>query len=121
LTIHPDKTRSVPFERPDRAPEQSDAEQRESPGTFDLLAFTHLWSLSLQGRPVVKRKTSPSRFNQGLKSIADWCRVNRHRPLATQQHTLCQKQTGHYAYDRITGNCIALSALRWAVVGIWRK
>ncbi len=121
LMIHPDKTRLVPFERPDRAPKQSDAEQREPPGTFDLLGFTHFWSRSLQGRPVVKRKTSPSRFNRGLKSIADWCRLNRHLPLATQHHTLCQKLTGHYAYYGITGNSIALCTFRWAVVGIWRK
>src|SRR5271154_1501820 len=35
LTIHPDKTRLVPFERPDRGPKPPDASRRESPGTFD--------------------------------------------------------------------------------------
>jgi len=121
LTIHPDKTRLVPFERPDRAPKQSDADRREPPGTFDLLGFTHFWSRSLRGKPVVKRKTSRSRFSRGLKSIADWCRLNRHLPLATQHHTLCQKLTGHFAYYGITGNSVALCDFRWAVVGIWRK
>jgi RNA-directed DNA polymerase len=121
LTIHPDKTRLVPFERPDRAPKQSDADRREPPGTFDLLGFTHFWSRSLRGKPVVKRKTSRSRFSRGLKSIADWCRLNRHLPLATQHHTLSQKLIGHYAYYGITGNSVALCGFRWAVVGIWRK
>ena len=121
LTIHPDKTRLVPFERPDRQSKQTDTDRREPPGTFDLLGFTHFWSRSLQGKPVVKRKTSPSRFSRGLKSIADWCRLNRHLPLATQHHTLCQKLTGHNAYYGITGNSVALTAFRWAVVGIWRK
>jgi group II intron reverse transcriptase/maturase len=41
LTIHPEKTRLVPFQRPDRQPHQPDTGRRESPGTFDLLGFTH--------------------------------------------------------------------------------
>ena len=69
LTIHPDKTRLVPFERPDREPKPPDADRREPPGTFDLLGFTHFWSWSLRGKPVVKRKTSPSRFSRGLNTI----------------------------------------------------
>jgi RNA-directed DNA polymerase len=121
LTIHPDKTRLVPFERPDRDPKQPDADRREPPGTFDLLGFTHFWSRSLRGKPVVKRKTSPSRFSRGLKSISEWCRLNRDQPLAAQHHTLCQKLNGHYAYYGITGNAVALSDFRWVVIGIWRK
>src|SRR5208337_2474844 len=121
LTIHPDKTRLVPFERRDRDPIQPNADRREPPGTFDLLGFTHFRSRSLQGKPVAKRKTSPSRFSRGLKSISEWCRLNRHQPLAAQHHTLCQKPTGHYAYYGITGNAVALSGFRWAAIGIWRK
>ena len=41
LTIHPDKTRLVPFERPDHGPKPPDSKRRQSPGTFDLLGFTH--------------------------------------------------------------------------------
>ena len=121
LTIHPDKTRLVPFERPDREPKQSDSDRRESPGTFDLLGFTHFWSWSLRGKPVVKRKTSASRFRRGLDAIAEWCRLNRHQPLSVQHHTLSQKLTGHYAYYGITGNSVALSRFRWYVIRIWRK
>ena len=46
LTIHPEKTRLVPFERPDHGPKPPDTNRRESPGTFDLLGFTHFWSRS---------------------------------------------------------------------------
>ena len=66
-TIHPDKTRLVPFERPDRGPKQTDTDRRGPPGTFDLLGFTHFWSRSLRGNRLVKRKTSASRFSRGLK------------------------------------------------------
>jgi RNA-directed DNA polymerase len=121
LTIHPDKTRLVPFERPDRGPKQPAADRREPPGTFDLLGFTHFWSWSLRGKPVVKRRTSPSRFRRGLQAIAQWCRRNRHQPLSRQHHTLCQKLTGHFAYYGITGNSVALSRFRWVVTRIWRK
>jgi RNA-directed DNA polymerase len=121
LTIHPDKTRLVPFERPDRGPKPPDASRRESPGTFDLLGFTHVWSRSRRGNWVVKQKTADSRFSRGLKSISQWCRSNRHRPMATQHRTLCQKLRGHFSYYGITGNSVALSRFRWFVTGIWRK
>ncbi len=121
LTIHPDKTRLVPFERPDHGPQQTDTNRRESPGTVDLLGFTHFWARSLRGNWVVKRKTSESRFSRALKSISQWCRSNRHRPMAAQHQTLCQKLRGHFAYYGITGNSVALSRFRWFVIGIWRK
>ncbi|MEK7371691.1 MAG: group II intron reverse transcriptase/maturase, partial [candidate division NC10 bacterium] len=41
LTLHPDKTRLVPFHRPDRGDGGGDG-----PGTFDFLGFTHHWGLS---------------------------------------------------------------------------
>jgi RNA-directed DNA polymerase len=53
--------------------------------------------------------------------ISQWCRFNRHEPLAAQHHTLCQKLRGHNAYYGITGNSVALSRFRWFVIGIWRK
>ena len=67
LTIHPDKTRLVPFERPDRGPKQPDTNRREPPGTFDLLGFTHFWSRSLRGNWVVKRKTSDESIQPGAE------------------------------------------------------
>jgi RNA-directed DNA polymerase len=121
LTIHPDKTRLVPFERPNHGPTPPDAKRQEPPGTFDLLGFTHFWSRSRYGNWVVKQKTSDSRFSRGLKSISQWCRLNRHHPLATQHRTLCQKLRGHFAYYGITGNSVALTRFRWFVTGIWRK
>jgi RNA-directed DNA polymerase len=121
LTVHPDKTRLVPFERPSRGLMRPGADRREPPGTFDFLGFTHLWSWSLRGKPVVKRRTSRSRFRRGLKSISQGCRLNRHQPLAAQHHTLCQKVTGHFAYYGITGNSVALSRFHWHVTRIWRR
>jgi RNA-directed DNA polymerase len=50
LTLHPDKTRLVPFRRPDR-----DDGNDGGHGTFDLLGFTHHWGLSRNGKWVVKK------------------------------------------------------------------
>src|SRR5262249_38266488 len=67
LTLHPEKTRLVPFGRPCGDPAEARLEGRPSPGTFDLLGFTHFWSRSLKGQPVVKRRTSRDRFSRGLR------------------------------------------------------
>jgi RNA-directed DNA polymerase len=121
LTIHPEKTRLVPFERPSHDPTRAAAERREPPGTFDLLGFTHFWSRSRKGNPVVKRKTSGSRFSRGLKSLTEWCRRNLHLDVAAQHQTLSQKLVGHFAYYGITGNSSALSRFRHEATHIWRR
>lgn len=120
LTLHPDKTRLVPF----RAPSDADRETsgpEDRPGTFDFLGFTHYWGRSRKGNAVVVRQTSRSRFNRAVKAIAEWCRRNLHRPLPEQHKALSQKLRGHYGYYGITGNSRALGNLRHVVTGIWRK
>jgi group II intron reverse transcriptase/maturase len=121
LTIHPDKTRLVPFERPRSVPSDADLKSRTPPGTFDLLGFTHYWARSRKGPWVVKRKTSDSRFRRGLKALSEWCRQNRHQPIAAQHHTLSQKLTGHFGYYGITGNSYALGRFRTAATWIWKR
>jgi len=49
LTLHPEKTRLVPFERPDRGPAEPGSGAGSPPGSFDFLGFTHFWSRSRQG------------------------------------------------------------------------
>jgi hypothetical protein len=121
LTLHPDKTRLVPFCRPAPGSEREATPGAGRPGTFDLLGFTHYWGRSRQGYWVVKRKTAQGRLSRALKTIAHWCRWHRHDPLDEQYQTLSQKLRGHYAYYGITGNGPALQEFRNEVVGIWRK
>jgi len=116
LTIHPDKTRLVPFGRPDRP-----AAPGSAPGSFDFLGFTHFWSRSLKGNWVVKRKTADSRFHRAVKKIAEWCRLNRHRPIPEQARTLAQKLRGHYQYYGVIGNLGSLQRFQYVVVHLWRK
>ena len=121
LTIHPEKTRLVPFERPGGARDGASTEAGTPPGTFDLLGFTHYWARSRDGNWVVKRKTSGSRFRRGLKALSEWCRLNRHHPIEDQHRTLSQKLTGHFAYYGITGNALALHRFRNAATWIWKR
>jgi group II intron reverse transcriptase/maturase len=121
LTLHPDKTRLVPFQRPPHQDTPATTSEWVRPGSFDLLGFTHFWSRSRRGFWVVKRRTAQGRLSRALKTIAQWCRLNRHQPLTEQHHTLSQKLRGHFAYFGITGNSFALSRFRVAVVRIWKK
>jgi RNA-directed DNA polymerase len=119
LSLHPEKTRLVPFARPKATTD--DTGRGPKPGTFDFLGFTHHWGKSRTGRWVIRRRTMRKRFQRGLKRISQWCRENRHEPLLRQVEQLGRKLKGHFGYYGITGNFQALQRYRWAVIGIWRK
>jgi RNA-directed DNA polymerase len=121
LTIHPTKSRLVPF-RPSCPWANDDrGEPTEAPGTFDLLGFTHFWARSRQGYWVIKQKTANDRFSRSVRSIDLWCQANRHRPLGEQQAKLNEKLRGHYAYYGVTGNSGALSRFLHEVGRRWYK
>jgi len=117
LTLHPDKTRLLDFQRPDR----EDDNDGSGPRTFDLLGFTHFWGRSRRGKWVVKKKTAKDRFSRSLRRVQQWCRLHRHDPVGGQHRALSQKLRGHYAYYGITFNGRALQRFYWEVVSIWRK
>ena len=121
LTLHPDKTRLVPFQRPSAQPPRDSSGPGTQPGTFDLLGFCHYWGRSWRGNWVVKRKTMPSRFGRALRKIAQWCRACRHLSMAEQHQALSLKLRGHYGYFGITGNFEALHRFRAAVRRLWRR
>jgi group II intron reverse transcriptase/maturase len=113
LTLHPEKTRLVRFDRPR-------GQGGPRPGTFDLLGFTHYWGKSQKGTWVIKRKTASKRLQRALKRIAQWCRGHRHDPLIEQHRALRQKVQGHYGYYGITGNGRSLSIFVYHVGRVWR-
>ena len=116
LALHPNKTRLVPFHRPDR-----DDGGNDGPGTFDLLGFTHHWGLSRNGKWVVKKRTAKDRFSRTLHRIAEWCREHRHDDVEAQHRALARKLSGHYAYFGVTSNYAALARLLHETQSIWRK
>jgi group II intron reverse transcriptase/maturase len=113
LSLHPEKTRLVRFERPkDGGP---------TPDTFDLLGFTHYWGATRKGGWVIKRRTSPSRLRRAFRRIADWCRQHRHDRIPQQHAMLAKKLKGHYSYYGMTGNAAALTAVWHGAERLWQR
>jgi RNA-directed DNA polymerase len=121
LSVHPTKTRLVPFCQPSAEAESQSGPGAGRPWTFDLLGFTHYWGRSLRGYWVIKLKTAADRFSRAVRSMDQWCRDNRHISLSEQQQKLNEKLRGHYAYYGVTGNSGALSRFLWEVQRRWRK
>jgi group II intron reverse transcriptase/maturase len=120
LTLHPAKTRLVPFERPRRRP-GTGADRASRPGTFAFLGFTHLWGVTRRGGWAVQRKTAGDRFSRALRAVSAWCRVHRHLPICVQWDKLSLKLRGHYAYYGIPGNARGLDRFRHFCERVWRK
>jgi group II intron reverse transcriptase/maturase len=121
LMIHPDKTRLLPFRRPNRSPSAANCQREPQPESFDFLGFTHYWSRSKKGNWVVKRKTAGSRFHRAVTRIGAWCRLNRHLPVGEQHRSLWLKLRGHFAYYGVIGNLVCLQRFRYEAVRLWRK
>lgn len=113
LSLHPDKTRLVRFQRPN--------DRDHGPDTFDFLGFTHLWAKSRKGRWVPKQRTARDRFRRALRGIKEWCRRWRHLTVNEQARQLGARLRGHYLYYGLTGNWASLARFFWQVKRIWRK
>ena len=113
LTIHPEKTRLVAFRSPR-------GNNKDKPGTFDFLGFTHYWGKSRRGKWVVQRKTAKDRLARAISSVSRWCRSNRHKPIRDQHRTLIRKILGHLNYYGITGNSRSLRRFVRAVTRQWQ-
>lgn len=121
LTLHPDKTQLIPFQKPTpgRAATATPAGSAR-PGTFDLLGFTLYWAQSRQGYWAVFQKTASSRFARGASRISEWCRRNRHLPVISQHKELSTKLRGHYNYYGLIGNSRAINCFRNQTLLTWK-
>ena len=118
LRLHPEKTRLVRFERPRH---RGKDDRNDRPGTFDLLGFTHYWSISRKGNWVIKCKTAGKRLTRALSALSQWCRANRHRPIKKQWQDLKRKLNGYYGYYGLIGNARALQRVDHWVRRAWWK
>ncbi len=116
LTLHPDKTRLLPFRRPP-------ASQRsgKGPATFDFLGFTLYWGRARSGRWCMWCKTRSSRLQRAIKVAADWCRRHRHLPVSVQHAALSRRIRGHFNYFGVSGNYRSLVPLVEATKRNWLK
>jgi group II intron reverse transcriptase/maturase len=121
LTLHPEKTRLVPFSRPSWSDKDDGTTKGSGQGTFDLLGFTLYWARSARGYWVIQLKTSRKRFTRTLLNLTALCRNNRHNAVGKQWQMIRRKMMGHFAYFCVVGNNSSLLALRRAVYRIWRN
>ena len=90
LTLHPDKTRLLPFRRPP-------AGQKSGKGSasFDFLGFTLYWARSRSGRWGMACKTRRASLRRAIQSVTDWCHLHRHLSVQVQHAALTRRLRGH--------------------------
>jgi RNA-directed DNA polymerase len=116
LTLHPDKTRLLPFRRPPAWQAGG-----KGPATFDFLGFTLHWQRARSGRWGMMCKTRSARLRRSVQAIADWCRRHRHLPVKEQHTALTRRIQGHFNYFGISGNFRSLLLLVEEVKRAWYK
>jgi group II intron reverse transcriptase/maturase len=116
LRLHPEKTRLLPFGRP-----QKGTTKGKGPASFDLLGFTAYWRRSQTGRWVPGFKTRAVRLRRSIRTIADWCRRHRHKSVKEQHRALTRFIEGHFQYFGVNGNLSSLSRLVDHVIKAWHK
>jgi len=116
LTLHPDKTRLLPFRRPPAGQKGG-----KGPATFDFLGFTLHWQRARSGRWGMMCKTRSARLRRSVQAVAEWCRRHRHLPVQEQHSALTRRIQGHFNYFGISGNFRSLLLLVEEVKRVWYK
>ena len=114
LTLHPDKTRLIPFKRP-----RIGAPQGKASETFDFLGFTAHWRRTPRGTWGSGLKTRKARAQRFLRTVQDWFRRHRHLSRQEQHAALARRLIGHYNYYGVNGNYWSLYQVMRRVNRIW--
>ena len=115
LTLHPEKTRLLPFQRP------KGKDRGEGSDTFDFLGFTLYWRRTLRGRWEMWCKTRCARLTRAIQAVSDWCRDHRHWPVKEQHAALVRRLRGHFNYFGVNGNQRSMSILEFKAKRAWFK
>ena len=116
LTLHPDKTRLLPFRRPPVGQKGG-----KGPGTFDFLGFTLYWTRTRTGRWGMFCKTRRARLRRIVQSVHAWCRRHRHLPVKAQHIALTRRIQGHFNYFGVSGNFRSLLFVTEQAKRTWYK
>jgi RNA-directed DNA polymerase len=116
LTLHPDKTRLLPFRRPPAAQTGG-----KGPATFDFLGFTLHWRRARSGRWGRMCKTRHARLRRAVQNVAEGCRRHRHLPVKAQHAALTRRIRGHFNYFGVSGNFRSLLMLVAEAKRAWFK
>ncbi|HZH18266.1 MAG TPA: group II intron reverse transcriptase/maturase [Archangium sp.] len=116
LTLHPDKTRLLPFEHPSFGQQEG-----KGPATFDFLGFTLYWCRGRRGSWRLTLKTRTARLQRAVQAVSDFCWRHRHESIAEQHAGLCRRIQGHFNYFGVNGNIRALQLLVKKTEQAWHK
>jgi RNA-directed DNA polymerase len=116
LTLHPDKTRLLPFRRPPQ-----EQQSGKGPATFDFLGFTFYWTRTRTGYGRMGCKTRRASLRRAKQALYDWCRRHRHQPVEAQHAALGRRLRGHFNYFGVSGNFQCLLRLVEATKRAWYK
>ncbi len=116
LTLHPDKTRLLPFRRPPAGQKGG-----KGPATFDFLGFTLYWARNRKGRWGMLCKTCSASLRRIIQSVYDWCRRYRHSSVKGQHAALTRRIRGHFNYFGVSGNFRSLLLVVEQARRIWYK
>jgi RNA-directed DNA polymerase len=116
LTLHPDKTRLLPFWCPSQVQRRG-----HGPATLDFLGFTLYWRRTRTGHWWMGCKTRRASLRRAKTSIYDWCRRHRHLSIEAQHAALTRRLRGHFNYFGVSGNYGSLRRLVEATKRAWYK
>jgi len=116
LTLHPEKTRLLPFWRPPTMQQRG-----QGPATFDFLGFTFYWRRTRTGHWRMGCKTRRASLRRAKQAVYDWCRRHRHQPVEAQHAALSRRLRGHFNYFGVSGNFGSLQRLVEATKRAWYK
>jgi RNA-directed DNA polymerase len=119
---HREAKRILPREEPTpEKPALAARDGRTRPETFDFLGFTHITSVSRDGRFQLKRRTSRKKRVAKLAKLQDEMRKRRHSPVREQRDWLASVLRGHYRYYGVPMNYRALQQFRSRVRHAWHR
>jgi group II intron reverse transcriptase/maturase len=113
LTLHPDKTKLVHFQRSSGGPKEEET-------GFKFLGFTFYMGTSRNGYPVAKVKTDGKRQAKALRTVWEHCRATRHQPVEGQHRDLKAKAQGYVNHNAVSDNTRSLQNYLREVEQIWR-
>ena len=116
LTLHPDKTRLLPFWRPPTTQQRG-----QGPATFDFVGFTFYWRRTRTGHWRMGCKTRRASLRRAKQALYDWCRRHRHQSVEAQHAALSRRLRGHFTYFGVNGNFQSLLQLVGATKRAWYK
>ena len=116
LTLHPDKTRLLPFWRPPTTQQSG-----QGPATFDFVGFTFYWRRTRTGHWRMGCKTRRASLRRAKQALYDWCRRHRHQSVEAQHAALSRRLRGHCNYFGVNGNFQRLLQLVGATKRAWYK